>query len=252
MKYVPMQNRLTIAALAIAISSCAQHTSHEVGGMSSSDVFSDQRVRELADAACEGNVGRIRTAKLAGADFNSRGLKDTTVLLWVLSCKNLKGLREILNNGANPNIASSGLFPIVVAARFDDSSFLAELLNHGANPNPETDFKTRTPLQMALLASTFSNNFNNLEILLKHGADVNARTEDNAFSNVVFEAVALNRYREAIMFLDHGYTGDLDKIEIMIGRTLRNPNINDQFKSGMRALSKRVEFEKKKRLGASG
>lgn len=241
--------RLTVFANLIALCTVAGCSSvHKVGDLSSADVFADPSVRGLADAACTGDIAGINLAIQKGVNPDSRGLKETTPLLWALSCRNLSGVARLLQLGADPNLPSSGVLPIVIAAEMADSSFLEVLIEHGANPNPPVDRTSKTPLQKALYASTFRGNSRNLELLLQHGADVNAKTEDNDFSNVVFEAVALNRYSEAMKLMDFDYRGDLDKLEYLASRTINNSNIDVNTRHGMGSLLARIRDDRSRRI----
>ncbi len=91
-----------------------------------------------------------------GADINQEG-EGETVLLHALKNKSLEMVRVLLDLGADPNRADSGLgaAPLHYAVRqYHDPQVIALLLSHGASPTLRTK-RGNTPIDVALQMGRF-------------------------------------------------------------------------------------------------
>ena len=153
------------------------------GCVLSTDIAPDfeGKERELAIAASNGNVKEVaRLIEQEGVDpntiFNETG--QWTLLSWALHMGNLDGVRALLESGADPNVRTSRVMngkrlqmnsAMYWATRMRDTRFLELLLQHGGDPNQ------RTASGSPLLHEAFltGNNWENVKLLVKYGADVN-------------------------------------------------------------------------------
>ncbi|MCC5047726.1 ankyrin repeat domain-containing protein [Xanthomonas campestris] len=145
--------------------------------------FSDPKALALALAAEQGDAEEVRRLmKVEGVNPDRIFSKDGHPLLfWPIFTHNPTGLKAMLENGADPNVAKP--YPpepgrnqtnvsnaMVWAAEQDDPIYLKLLLDHGGNPN------TRNANNESLLFHAFikQNKWDNIKILVERGADVNA------------------------------------------------------------------------------
>ncbi|MEA9749315.1 ankyrin repeat domain-containing protein [Xanthomonas campestris pv. raphani] len=145
--------------------------------------FTDPKALALALAAEQGDAEEVRRLmKVEGVNPDKIFSKDGYPLLfWPIFTHNPTGLKAMLDNGADPNVAKP--YPpepgrnqtnvsnaMVWAAEQDDPIYLKLLLDHGGNPN------TRNANNESLLFHAFikQNKWDNIKILVERGADINA------------------------------------------------------------------------------
>ncbi|MDR1075650.1 MAG: ankyrin repeat domain-containing protein [Xanthomonadaceae bacterium] len=141
----------------------------------------------LAVAAENGDIRRInRLMQEEGVDpdtvFSTGGVP---LLAWPLRAERLDSLRAMLENGADPNARRTDqeINPftgkpeplhhnnaMVFAAAMEDPRYLELLLDHGGDPNTLNSNDETLPLQ-ALLSQ---NQWQNIQLLIERGADINA------------------------------------------------------------------------------
>lgn len=233
------------------IAACSQQ--HTVAGKTSADVFPVPATRALADAACKGDADAVRRLVAEGVEPNGRGLDDTTILMWAMSCENQSGLEALLSSGADPDLGAEGYFPVSLAATFRKPDVLSLLLKHGGNPNlpprdtmPENWRRIDTPLWHALGASMDHANTENLKLLLEAGADVNQGSTGGDSPSVVRLAVGFNRPEEALLMIGYGYRGDLNELQVAARRSLENPSLMESVKPRLRSFIDRLEEMKRR------
>ncbi len=145
--------------------------------------FTDPKALALALAAEQGDAEEVRRLmKVEGVNPDTIFSKDGHPLLfWPIFTHNPTGLKAMLDNGADPNVAKP--YPpepgrnqtnvsnaMVWAAEQDDTLYLKLLLDHGGDPN------ARNANNESLLFHAFikQNKWENVKLLVERGADINA------------------------------------------------------------------------------
>ncbi|MEB1549277.1 ankyrin repeat domain-containing protein [Xanthomonas campestris pv. campestris] len=145
--------------------------------------FTDPKALALALAAEQGDAEEVRRLiKVEGVNPDTIFSKDGHPLLfWPIFTHSPAGLKAMLENGADPNVAKP--YPpepgrnqtnvsnaMVWAAEQDDPIYLKLLLDHGGNPNTR-NANNETLLFHALIKQ---DKWPNIQLLVERGADVNA------------------------------------------------------------------------------
>ncbi len=174
-----------------------QQSRELVALMSLETMFPDQQVRALARAAGEGNIRKIEQLVQKGVDVNARGAQGATPLFWAM--RDHKGFKRLLELGADPNVVyADGNNVMLVAVSLKDKRILKAALEHGGNPNLVAGDSTgRTPIFDAMSAG-----MDVVDLLLKHGADINAR--DSLSNTPVLAAAGRGDFEIVYQLLERG------------------------------------------------
>lgn len=180
---------------------------------SAREVFKNPKVAALAEAGCAGNTKKMDALVKRGADVNATGLENGPVLLWVMFCKNYNGFEKLLELGANPNYKFNGEDSVTfIAAGADDPKWLALVLARGGNPS----IWGSGPRSALMVAEQYSR-VQNMQLLLDHGADVNAH--DAGGNSIAVFLAGDENYDMLVEVLEHGYSYDLTSIARMLCNT---------------------------------
>lgn len=165
--------------------------------MSLETMFPDLKLRALAKAAGEGNARLIEQLVEEGVDVNGRGTQGVTPLYWAL--RHYKGFRRLLDLGADPNVIyADGSSVMLGAVNLKDLRILECALVHGGNSNLTVgDSSGRT-----LIFDAIDAEMKTVDLLLKYGADINAR--DGLGYTPLLHAAALNDYEIVYRLLERG------------------------------------------------
>lgn len=182
----------------------------KVGGKTAKEIFPDPQVAELADAAARGNADKVSQLLKAGTLVDGLGDKNATPLVFALLANNAKGVEALLRGGANPNhhiespneVGGRAIPLLIVRTKAVDSMEL--LLKYGGDPNtkkpPRVPQNDRSVGESLLAQAVMYKPM--VEVLVKHGADVNA--ESDAGDNAVRSAAGLGQLDVVEFLLDHG------------------------------------------------
>lgn len=181
---------------------------HQVGGKTAEEIFVSPQLRALAKAGCEGDSAKIQTLVSQSVPVDGAGAEGVTPLLWALSCKNVSGVKALLEAGADPNKkAVQGMTAVLAAVNYY-GPFLSLMLDHGGDPNAVYNDSQRTALEEALSHGIHTSEWDNFELLVQRGADINRAPEKGL--PIAEAAIARGRPSKALFLLDHGYRHDLD------------------------------------------
>lgn len=177
-----MPNRLATLALFLLLpllAGCWQLPNPDAGD------FTDPGARKLAVASATGNTEAVRRLmKEEGVNpdvhFDSEG---TPLVAWPIYKKSPEGLKAMLENGADPNVAKP--YPrspdryetnhnnaMVWAVRQSDPVYLQLLLDHGGDP----DTRNSNGETLFFQARVSGDQWQNIQLLVERGADINALT----------------------------------------------------------------------------
>ncbi len=204
---------------------------YKVGDKAASDVFTDDGLRRLAQAACEGDERAVRSAVQRGANPNGAGLRGITPLVWAVSCDSVAGVNALLAAGANPNQAIGDEYTSVVymAVRRDDPAPLKALLDAGAEANVYSLKSERTGISQALLHGIDTGDWRHWELMLPK-VDIN-RPHDKFGETIAIRAARLNQFERVVQLLEKGYSYQL----IRLGRAVEvAENLTEPFASWQR------------------
>ena len=125
----------------------------------------------VAEAAQQGDEGVVRAALEQGADVNAAQGDGMTALHWAALRDDAEVVRMLLAAGADVNATTrlNGHTPLLLAAEEGRAVVLTPLLQAGADVNDRTTNGTS-----ALMFAAGSGNLEAVNILLTHGAEVNA------------------------------------------------------------------------------
>lgn len=176
-----------------------------------STFFTDPRAQALAVAAEKGNTAEVtRLMKQEGINPDEHFTDDGMPLLaWPVYTRNPEGLRAMLENGADPNVArpyphepgrddTNHSNAMVWAAEESDPVYLKLLLDHGGDPN------TRNSNNESLLfhAMIKQGQWQNIELLIERGADVNARA--GMAASLIQSYAGMGGFQRVHWLLEHG------------------------------------------------
>lgn len=209
---------LVFALLAVgAISQTAGCSEVKLGGETAQEVFKVPQVVALAEAGCAGDLTKMDALVKKGVDVNATGEQGGPVLAWIMFCKNYAGVEKLLSLGANPNYKVGGTDSVTwIAAGADDPKWLPLMLAHGGDPNIWS-----VPTS-ALMNAIRYNRLQNFQLLLEHGADVNAH--DIGHNSAATYAVAEGKYGIVIDLLNHGYNYELPRLARAMNNSVTTPN----------------------------
>ena len=125
----------------------------------------------LARAVATGNAHQVSWLVAHGADPDSVGADNITMLQWAIEARSPDGLQALLAAGAlRDRLGRAGRAPMHDAARLADPRYVQILLAAGADPDVRVPYTQTTPLREACLASEPAT----LEELVAGGADLEA------------------------------------------------------------------------------
>lgn len=181
-----------------------------------SAVFENGQAKALAQAACKGKTKKIASLLKKGVAVDVQGLEGLTPLFWALKCKNIAGVRFLLENKANPNQHMSddyGYTPVIVASEYDDSNFLKLLLEFGGNPEAQSFDESDSAIEFAIGYGARSQKWDKYYLLLDAGVDVNKSFGGLTLAEIVIGVYG--RYSKGLELLDRGHNKELPALLYM-------------------------------------
>lgn len=169
-------------------------------GKGAKEVFRDQKVSELADAAKKSDTARMRTLLRSGVNPNSQGGGGVTLLDWALRRQSRSAFDLLLGAGANPAVVdSSGDNVVRWAAMAGDTTYLALLLAHHVDPNVGTNRDGSPALVDALIAGC------DRQVRMLVGAKgIDLNRADIVGNNALITAALINDFRHVLDLLKAG------------------------------------------------
>jgi hypothetical protein len=185
--------------------------------------FKDPRAQQLAIAAEQGDAAEVRRLMreehVNPDQFFSADGDGLPLLAWPILTRSVKGLRAMLENGANPNVyldfrTEQGEIrhrpnAMVHAARNADPAYLKLLLEHGGDPNTRDDLN-ESLLQIPMYQGrrifggdpSDWDKWKRLQLLIEHGADVKVFLAERW--PVLFDYANRGQFDKVYWLLEHG------------------------------------------------
>jgi ankyrin repeat protein len=205
----------------------------KVFGRTVEEIWDDPMAAQMVNAASAGEAHKTEVFVKNGVNVDALGRNDWTPLAWVTVLGNLDGMRKLLELGANPNRRVIGektgtSNPLVMAiSQKLHCDRLALLLKHGLEPNSRWASPPTSQLKVdgysLLMESVMSKPC--VELLVKHGADVNLTME---IGNRTALEVAANLGQLDVMeyLLTQGANVELDRA----AKSLQNGLMSDELR----------------------
>ena len=133
--------------------------------------FQSPKELRLAEAILHDDPKTVKAALLSGVSVNALGKRGMTPLLFAIMKQKRVSFLALLEAGANPNLSTSeGESVTSVSARMPDPRYLEAVLKKGGS----VEFRDGTRKTPLILAAWYQRS-ENVRILLRHGAQVNAQ-----------------------------------------------------------------------------
>lgn len=138
--------------------------------MTPSEIFSNPKLRQLAEVAQRGEVDEIKKLIAEGVNVNGRGKYGITPLYSAAQAGNKAGYKALLDHGADPNViwTTGDTLMNITASSSPDPYFMRLALEHGGNPNLVAPRTGATPL----LSAWTGTGKVNIPVLIKAGANL--------------------------------------------------------------------------------
>ena len=205
-------NLIVALLLSTCLTAChAQPASESItAGFPASSYFQGKAL-ELAEAVDRNDAADVqRLIKQEGVNpdviFDESAMP---MVAWPVFNKNLRGLKLLLDNGANPNARridskrKSGQQrnnALVFAAGNADPRYLAMLLEYGGDPN--THNSNGEPLTYV---ATLQDQWPNVKMLIEHGANINEGLyAPESYNTVVAWYSSFGNFEQVYWLLQHG------------------------------------------------
>lgn len=195
-----------------------------LGDKTARETFADEQVASFVTLVSEGDYTAANQLMKAGVDINVVGANGVSPLLWVmLTTLDLHKIGFMLKSGANPNYrdVKSGASAMFFAAGGERPDVLELLLRNKGDPN-----LIGVMDESLLMIATGQFREKNIELLLKHGADIN--WVDHHKKTVANYAAAYGRFDLIVRFLDMGLSHDLQGLGRTVEISAVSPSSEEQ------------------------
>ncbi|MEY4641790.1 MAG: hypothetical protein RLZZ227_1784 [Pseudomonadota bacterium] len=168
--------------------------------LGSSVISGSSLASDIADAARNGDINRVRALIQDKADVDEPQVDGATALLWAAHANDLAMAEALINAGADVSAQNRvGASPMLEATINGNTEMIALLLRNGADANAAVSATGDTPLMLAARTGIVEA----VQVLLDHGADVNA-AESWGLTTPLMWAVAENHAEVARLLIANG------------------------------------------------
>jgi len=206
---------LLVLALVLAGCDRPQQVSRFNGTLERS--FKDPKARQLGIAAERGDAAEVRRLmkeEHVNPDVLFSDKNDGfPILAWPILTQSPEGLRAMLENGANPNAyqpytnergqVRRNDNAMVYAVQNEDPTYLKLLLEHGGDPSG----RYSNGENLLYKAFIWHSQWQNIQLLIEHGADINAGTlGEGGGQTILFNYARYANFDKVYWLLEHGAT----------------------------------------------
>ena len=199
-------------------------------------------IMDLIDAAKRNNIGRVRELLDQGADPNIRGsYNNYTALIYASSRGHTEIVELLLDNDADPNIQNNGnKTALYFASWLGNSDIVKLLLDNGADPNIRDEYGDTALMIAEYKDDVEKSKYFNFSKDFSKNYDVVAR--------LIRDHINLQRARQRLAFATY-LLGDDDLDYDVTSRIAEYVNDLDQYGSGRRrsSSSKRSSSRRRRR-----
>jgi len=189
----------------IVVTTAAACSDKRLAGKSAADYFKTPKVAALAEAAVNDDLDKMEALAAEGVDVNAKGADGIHLFFWVFATSSKEAFAKLYQLGANPLQEAKRRKTVAFdATGVDDPGYLEILLEGGLDPNAT---KPSKPNETLLMQAIFYHRWPQVELLLKHCADINWASEFGA--SAATNAVVAAQLDMLVRFLDEGYSYDL-------------------------------------------
>lgn len=196
--------------LLILLTGCLQVGTAMSNKQFPAEQYFDEPMVSFLNAVKRQDRQRAQSILDQGLDLNINGREGITPLMWVIMQWDLQATELMLQLGADPNfpvkysdrLGVSYTQPLMFVAGGNSTPLLKLLLQYGADPN-----STNTTNQRPLFKTISQDNWEQFEILLASGADMDA--VDNSGRNSALYAVYVSGYDFSLNLLQRGAAPNL-------------------------------------------
>ncbi|MFP4248170.1 MAG: ankyrin repeat domain-containing protein [Armatimonadota bacterium] len=185
---------LAIALALIVVLLVAAVTIHAVDRRS--EARRAAQLLPLQNAAAEGDLDRLRSLTNEGLPVDGIGPDGGTALQSAIRAGELETTRLLLDLGAEPSDDA-----VRMAMRYERWDILSTLIDTGGNPEVRAEWSGRSPLELAVERGDMEM----IRLLLAHGADPSAVSNEGPSAQPALHYAAENGMREVVeLLLEHG------------------------------------------------
>lgn len=153
-------------------------------------------VQPLHQAVIEGRLAVMRDLIATGASIDGVAPDGSTPLAAAIRSGQLEALVMLLESGATPTDVIVGM-----AMRYQQWDALGALIEHGGNPEVRGEWDGRSPLELA----AERHDLEQMRLLLDHGADPDAVSNEGPMSQPALHYAAENNLRDEVdLLLEYG------------------------------------------------
>lgn len=192
----------------IVITTATACSEKRLAGKSAADYFKTPKIAALAEAAVNDDLDKMEALAAEGVDVNAKGTDGINLFFWVFATSSKEAFAKLYELGANPLQEAKRRKTVAFdSTGVDDPDYLEILLAGGLNPNTT---KPSKPGETLLMQAILYHRWPQVELLLKHCADINWANEFGA--SAATTAIAVGQMDMLVRILEEGYSYDISNL----------------------------------------
>jgi len=136
--------------------------------------FGSSTADKIAVAIRNDDADEVARLAKDGVSLNKKNSRGESLLLLAYHSGSRKSYQALLDAGADPNVVlSEGKSLMALVAKSDDAFWISSALQKGGDANIEDTKGSGTPAATPLMHAIQAHKRENVEVLVKHGANMN-------------------------------------------------------------------------------